>query len=152
MSNELSAIPSELSVTIEEWARWTIWALQGSIAKYKIKGSGALMKSFTYKLSYGADGMPKRVTIGFYQYGKFIDMGVGKGVKIGDVKGNAEVWRALSSGERKGQKTRKPKKWYSPTMYYEYQRMAELLVEKYKIEIPARFEYTMAERIQMNLD
>jgi hypothetical protein len=151
MNKEIDALPKDLALTIQRWAGWTIFALKKSIQQKKIKGSGLLKNSFTYKLTYGADGMPTKVSIGFNFYGKFIDMGVGKGVKISDVKGNAEKWRALASDEKRGQKHRIPVKWYSPTMYYEYQRLSELLVEKYAIEIPARFEYTMAERITMNL-
>lgn len=151
MSNTPSELPAELADTLTEWARWTIWALQGQIAKKKIKGSGALMRSFTHKVTYGADGMPTRITIGFYYHGKFVDMGVGKGVKISDVKGNAEKWRAKATDERKGVAHRRPKKWYSKEMYYQYQRAAEILVQKYAIELPARFEYTLSERIAMNL-
>jgi len=149
--NELNQLPKDLALTIMRWSNWTIFALKKSLQQKKVGSSGSLHKSFTYKLTYGSDGMPTKVTIGFYFHGKFVDMGVGRGVKISDVKGNAEKWRSLASDERKGIKPRRPKKWYSPTMYYEYQRLAEILTEKYAIEIPARFEYTLSERIVMNL-
>lgn len=151
MTKEPEPLEQEIGQLVNDWARWTIWALQGQIAKRGIKGSGALMRSFTHRLVYDTNGMPARVTIGFYYYGKFVDMGVGKGVKISDVKGNAEKWRALTTSERKGSRPRMPKKWYSKEMYYQYQRAAELLARKYAIEVPARFEYTLSERITMNL-
>lgn len=73
-------------------------------------------------------------------HGRFIDMGVGGGIKIENQRLNNEKWRFASKSERDGRKRRKPKKWYSPEMYHQYQRMAEILTQKYKIEIPARFE------------
>ncbi len=144
-------ISAELSRTVEQWARYTIWALQMEIVKKKIGSSGDLLRGFTHQMLYNADGTPRGVTIGFWYHGKFVDMGVGKGVKLENVKGNAEIWRSLSSGERKGRTHRRPKKWYSPVFYYEYQRLAELLVEKYALTLPARFEYTLSERVIMTL-
>lgn len=151
MSNEPEPIESELGTTIREWAKWTIWALQQEIVKKKIGVNGDLLRSFEHRVKVGAGGAVSGVTIGFYYHGRFVDMGVGKGIKLENVKGNAEVWRSLTSGERKGVRRRQPKKWYSPTMYYEYQRLAELLRDKYSLSIPARIEYTLSERIELKL-
>lgn len=151
MSNEPEPVETELSYTIREWARYTIWALQKEIVKKKIGATGSLLRSFEHNVKFGAGGSVSGVTIGFWYHGKFVDMGVGKGVKLENVKGNAEVWRSLASDERQGRKNRKPKKWYSPTMYYEYQRLAELLRDKYALSIPARLEYTLSERIEIKL-
>ena len=110
---------------------------------------GELYRSFTRRTTIGSDGMPTRVTIGFWYHGKFVDMGVGRGVKLENVKTMREIWSNKSRADRKGQKRRRPKKWYSPVMYHEYQRAAEILAGKYGIEIPARFEKLLSERIKI---
>jgi hypothetical protein len=150
MSNGKDEIDN-LEFTVSEWARYTVWALRVEMVKRKVGKTGALMRSFEYRMKKGPTGTPSGVTLGFLYHGKFVDMGVGKGVKLENVKGNAEVWRAMTRDERVGRNRRRPKKWYSRTMYYEYQRLAEILRDKYALAIPARFETTLSEKIQIKL-
>jgi len=150
-SGVFETLPEELQETLAAWSNITINELKLSMAA-KGMHLGRLYRSFHRKIELGADGMPRRVTIGFYYHGKFVDMGVGNGVKLENVKGNREIWRSKTRFERKqSKKPRAAKKWYSPTMYREYQRAAEILAQKYKIEIPARFEQLMSEEIKMKL-
>lgn len=137
-------IAVEVYGTMIRWAQITIKELRKSIAAKNVGSSGDLYKSFTYKIDVGANGMPTKVTIGFLFHGKFVDMGVGNGIRLENVKSNREVWQNKSKSERG--KLRKPKKWYSPTMYLEYQRAAEILAEKYSISLPARFEKLLSEK------
>jgi hypothetical protein len=140
-------LPYELQNTIESWAIISIRMLQISIVKRGLSTSN-LYRSFRYDIKYGSDGMPTKVTIGFLYHGKFVDMGVGNGQKMESIKGNREIWSNLPRADKKGKKRRVPKKWYSPTMYHEYQRAAEILAGKYGMEIPARFEKILSERIE----
>jgi predicted helicase len=152
MSNDQSmfdSLPIELQETLDKWSYITVNELKLSLAENKVH-LGNLYRSFTRQISYGADGMPTKVSIGFLFHGRFVDMGVSKGIKLENIKGNAEIWRNKSREQRKGQNHRRPKKWYSPTMYREYQRAAEILAGKYGIEIPARFENIFTERIELN--
>lgn len=136
---EFEGLPKELQETLSQWAYITVNELKLSMAAKRMH-LGDLYKSFTWKLFYDGNGMPTKVTIGYLWHGRFVDMGVGKGQKIGEIKSNREVWRYLGKEARAGRKARKPKKWYSPVMFYEYQRAAEILAGKYGIELPARFE------------
>jgi hypothetical protein len=140
-------LPYELQETLSKWSYITINELKLSMAS-KGMHLGDLYRSFTRSISYGADGMPTKVTIGFLYHGKFVDMGVGNGQKMESIKSNREVWINMSKAAKKGKTRRAPKKWYSPTMYHEYQRAAEILAGKYSIEIPARFEKILSERIE----
>lgn len=159
MANEtdqlFASLPEELQYTLKKWMKITIKELRDSLRKKRVREySGDLYRSFTGQIYYGADGMPTKVTIGFMFHGRFIDMGVGRGVKMENVKSNLQAWRALTRGEREtgrkaGQEPRKPKKWYSPTIYREYQRAAEILAGKYGIEIPARFESFMTQDVNI---
>lgn len=138
----LQGLPDELRTTITKWAEITIHELRQSMVKKYIGQSGDLYKSFQYKVFTDTNGNPTRVSIGFEYHGRFVDMGVGKGTRLENVKSNAEIWRYAAKNKR-SKNPRRPKKWYSPTMYREYQRAAEILAAKYGIEIPARFERMM---------
>lgn len=107
---------------IEDWARYTAERLQKSITRKKIGSSGALAYSQLYELSAAAGGDIGSVKHSFNYYGKFVDMGVGRGQKIESVKGNGEVW------QRAG---RKAKKWFSPTYYGQVSELRNLLAIKY---------------------
>ena len=136
----------KLQHTLKMWAKITIKELRKSIVNKGAYDTGALYKSFRYNLTYGENGIPTKVSIGFDMHGRFIDMGVGNGVKIENVKTNREIWRNLSRKEKKGKKNREPIKWYSKKMYHQYQVAAEILTSKYAIEIPARFEKLFKEK------
>lgn len=152
-----TGLPQDLQFTLKKWMKITIDELRKSLLEKRVREySGDLYRSFTGKIYYGADGMPSRVTIGFMFHGRFIDMGVGRGVKMENVKSNLQAWRAFTRGERAlgrkaGLEPRKPKKWYSPTIYREYQRAAEILAGKYGIEIPARFESFISQDVNINI-
>lgn len=136
----------ELQYTIKQWAKITIAQLRKKIIDKGAYDKGDLYKSFRYNITYGENGVPTKVSIGFLMHGRFIDMGVGKGVKIENVKTNREIWANLSRKGRKGKRIRKPIKWYSKEMYHQYQIAAEILASKYAIEIPARFEKLFTEQ------
>lgn len=148
--NVFDGISDELAETLHAWANITINELKWQMAMNMVH-LGSLYRSFTKKLEFGPDGSPKRVTIGFLYHGRFIDMGVGKGVKLENIKGNREIWRASSAAQRNNLNKRRPKKWYSPTIYKEYQRAAEILSKKYAIEIPARFENLLDKDIKIKI-
>ena len=149
--NDITAgLPSELTETMYAWANITINELRLSMIRRGVgTSSGELYKSFQSKLFTDGAGNPTRITIGFMYHGKFVDMGVGKGTRLENVKSNAEIWRFAAKNKR-SKNPRRPKKWYSPTMYKEYQRAAELLAGKYGIELPARFERMISIKDNLN--
>ena len=70
----------------EAWAKITIIKWKKKLASNKIGDTGTLLKSFKYNVLASAQGNVLKITLLFEYYGRFVDMGVGKGVKIGDVK------------------------------------------------------------------
>lgn len=126
---ELSA---EVEKTLRAWAAITIIKLRKSM-RDKGVATRHLYKSFSSNISY-TDGFPSAVTISFMFHGKFVDMGVGNGVKISDVKGNAAKWKSLPRKERKGLRPRLAKRWYSPVIYGEMNILSVLLLRKYGIQ------------------
>jgi len=112
------------------WAQITIKRWRRKIDRMKIgqHSSGELFRSFQYNVLASSGGDVQKIEFAFRYYGKFVDMGVGRGTKLGD--------QPISMGMRKfsgkflGIK-RVPKKWYSKTLYSETQRLVEILQEEY---------------------
>ena len=109
---------TDLSLTIEAWADIVMDNWLDKIDKLKIGLSWQLEDSLRNELIGNAGGIPERVEFTFNYYGKFVDMGVGKGVTIDMVKDRSDH-------------RRRPKKWYSATMYAEIIKLREILAKKY---------------------
>lgn len=108
----------------DAWAKITIKRWRKKIQGLQIGESGELAKSFLYDVVASAQGDLVKIDFAFKYYGKFVDMGVGRGTSIGGVKENATS-RKLE-GRMLGNQ-RRPKKWYSKTFYAEVARLSEIL-------------------------
>jgi hypothetical protein len=109
---------------VADWAKYTAQRLQKSAKKHGVKDTGDLIYSILYDV-IGAAGDTTGTKHTFNFYGKFSDMGVGRGQKIESVKGNGAII-ALASGKK-----RTPKKWFSKTYYAEVAELRNLLLVKY---------------------
>ena len=116
--------PKEIA---DKWAFYTIKIWKEKLWKFKIQGKG-LRSSFKSKVSADPDGAVIAIEFGFKYTGRFIDMGVGKGVRIGDVREN-KTSRYLQ-GKMLGNR-RMPKKWYSKTFYAEVSTLREIMAREY---------------------
>ena len=112
----------------QAWAKITIIKWKKKLASNRIGDTGTLLKSFKYNVLASARGNVLKITLLFEYYGRFVDMGVGKGVKIGDVKESATL-RTLS-GRMLGNR-RRPKKWYSKTFHAEVMKLSEIFAKEY---------------------
>ena len=114
----------------EAWAKITIQLWRKNLIRMKIgqNSSGDLNRSFKYKVVSGALGNVDRIEFAFNYYGKFPDMGVNKGTKLGD-RPACRGSRVLADNMLGG--VHKPKKWYSRTFYGEAQRLFEILQKEY---------------------
>lgn len=104
---------AELFEVLAEWGRRTDLVLRAEIGKLGIGVTEELLASVRYRVFQEAAGAG--YDLSFLDYGRFVDMGVGRGhgmdAKIERQKTNA----ALIRSQRK--KERKPKKWYSRAFY-----------------------------------
>jgi hypothetical protein len=112
----------------DAWAKITIKIWKDKMAKLKIGNSKALMDSFIHEVISSSGGDLMKIEFAFNYYGKFVDMGVGKGVKIGGVKEGATSRRL--EGKMIGNR-RRPKKWYSRTFAAEVMRLTEIIRQEY---------------------
>lgn len=106
-----------IKLTLKAWADITIDKWEQKIQTLKISYTHQLIESFANEVIANAGGDAARIEFAFNYYGKFVDMGVGKGVKIEDI-GMVQT-------------TRRPKKWYSKTFFTEITKLKYILAEKF---------------------
>jgi hypothetical protein len=119
-----ASLQLERKKVVDDWARYAAERLQKSIIKHKIGHSGSLSYSVLYDLKAMSTGEVTSTVHEFNYYGKFVDMGVGRGQKIEDVKTNGDLISVVGHGRR-------PKKWFSRTFYAEFHALGEILAKKY---------------------
>ena len=93
-------------IVIERWIR--------KIHSLRIGSSGELLKSLHSQVVSDSRDNPEKITFFYLYYGKFPDMGVGRGVKLGE-----------------SSETRKKKPWYSSVFIREVNTLGRLMAERY---------------------
>lgn len=106
---------TQLSETVLAWADIVIRNWEEKIHKLHVTDSYQLLNSFQHHVVLNANGDPLLVEFAFNFYGKFADMGVGKGTNLVE----------------QGNGLRKVKPWYSKTFFSEVKKLGEILAEKY---------------------
>ena len=107
--------------TVEAWAKYVIERWELEILRLNISATGQLLKSFTHTILTQANGNVEKITFAFEYYGKFVDMGVGRGVNIANIS----------------QSGRKAKPWYSKIFFSQVKKLSEIMKEKYGQEAKA---------------
>jgi hypothetical protein len=72
---------TNLGLTVEAWADFIMDRWETKIERLKIGHSGNLAKSFYQHVQTQANGNPELIIFTFEYFGKFVDMGVGRGEK-----------------------------------------------------------------------
>ncbi len=106
------------SQTIEAWAAYVIERWQLEIVRLGINSTGQLLRSFTSTITTQSGGNVDKIIFAYEYYGKFVDMGVGRGVTIAEV----------------AQSGRKPKPFQGKVFFSQVKKLAEILKEKYQNE------------------
>lgn len=119
---------TNLSLTAQAWAEIVLENWLERIDKLGIGYSFDHEQSYAFDVDSVGD-TPTQINLSYAWYMKFVDMGVGKGVRLEDVKSNRMEFSAGIGGSR-----RRPKKWYNKVLYREVFRLAQILSEKYGIK------------------
>lgn len=106
---------TNMNLTIEAWAEIVIDKWETMIGRLRIGHTSTLINSFTHHVVTQANGDPERIEFVFEYYGRFVDMGVGRGVTIGEVEFS----------------DRKRKPWYSKTFFSQVKKLGEIISVKY---------------------
>lgn len=111
---------TNIGITVDAWAKIVIERWETKIQALKIGHTGNLAKNFTMHVFTQANGDPQKIEFAFEYYGKFVDMGVGRGIPLGKVESVNNY--------------RKRKPWYSPVFFGQVKEFARILAEKYGIK------------------
>jgi len=140
---------TDLRLTLEAWADIVIKNWIAKIMKLQAYDTMALSESFGRHVVGNSNGVPERVEFAFMFYGRFVDMGVGKGkgaaggmsrdqkrivkrqLKMGHTDMAFHKKKAFENYNDKYLKEREAKPWYSSTLFAEVQKLQAILAEKY---------------------
>lgn len=100
------------------WAEIVIERWQARMEALDVGDTGTLLRSFRAQVEHDANNDPTKVTFTFLLYGRFPDMGVGRGVSFKDVP---------SPG-------RPVKPWYSKTFLAEVLKLGRMTATRYGID------------------
>lgn len=115
------------------------------IKEMKIGHEGDLQDSFRGTVKKSSSEIRGRMNYNYY--GRFVNLGVGKGVTLAEMKSGV----SLTKG-RKGKTTRrKPKPWYSDTLPYETHRLSEIYAEAVSVDAGAKLAAQLNAKIEIKV-
>jgi len=115
---------------VEAWAKITVDKFHEALDEHEIGLlDGDLWRSIAFELARNG-GNIEEVIFKLRAYGRFVDMGVGRGVPIGG-KGSSAFEKSRKDNGQLHQYGRKPKHWYSTTKTREVAILRLVLVSKY---------------------
>lgn len=127
MSNEQPPIsPRELAV---KWLDITVDRFTANIASMRILHTAALLVSFRKQVIGAAEGDELKLRLSYALYGKFVDMGVGRGMGKGITRTDDGYNRLRNGRGQLKHKPRAPRPWYSTEIFHQTMRLAELMQE-----------------------
>ena len=108
----------------QAWAKMMVTIWLDKIATLNIRDTGALFSSFQTQVAMQANGDVDKIVFSYLYYGRMVDMGVGRGLKMED------------SGK-------KGKPWYNKAWYHSIKLLTEKRVEIYGEEFQAMIFETL---------
>jgi hypothetical protein len=143
MTNNLTT-PVDIQLQTDElftaWAKITIDRLYEALSGLGIALDGPLRKSIQTEV-IKADGDVEAVILKFLRYGRFVDMGVGKGVTL------ADVHKLTKKGKPN---KRRSKTWFSKTYYAEVLKVKLIYIKKFNREIPLQIKEALFSQIEIS--
>jgi hypothetical protein len=128
-----------MDAAVKGWADVAIQRFKEALTKQGVEEySRDLLESLVAELSRSGGDIEK-VIIKFKGYGRFVDMGVGRGVAKGE-KGSKAFGKYRQDNGKLKKYGRKSKPWYSKTKTREVAILRELLVTQYKVNTLAEIE------------
>jgi hypothetical protein len=123
-----------IALTVEAWADIVIKNWQRRITELKIGQTGQLYDSFRSEVISNSGDFPERVEFAFNYYGRFVDMGVGRGMPIGTIQQlGGEFFKKRNERGQLLTHNRRAKKWYSSVMYSQAIKLSSIMQAKYGI-------------------
>lgn len=137
--------------TVEKWLEYTLIDLRENLRKLKINDTGHLLASVQGHLVAAAGGDVQRLTIAYAAYGKFVDMGVGRGMGAGIRKRDSDYARIRDERGRLGQYSRKPRPFASKVIGKQAFRLSVLLSDYFGETITANIQNALPAQVTITL-
>jgi hypothetical protein len=100
----------------KEWTAKTEAILKNELQKHKIGVTGTLANSIKSQVD-AKIGDTIEIAFQFARHGRFVDMGVGRGMPLGTRAQKTDYFDFRNDKGQLHKHTRKPKKWYSRPFY-----------------------------------
>ncbi|MGI4871459.1 MAG: hypothetical protein ACRYFX_09810 [Janthinobacterium lividum] len=120
--------PRELAT---QWLDITVERFVANLRRLRVQDTGALLASFKTDVIGAAEGDQLRLRLSYALYGKFIELGVGRGMGAGVKKGDDGYDRIRNGRGQLRRKQRQARPWYSTEMAHQTHRLAELVLDLY---------------------
>lgn len=128
---------------VDAWAKYAIERFKKELKKKKIGKSGELERSFSKALQL-RDGDVEAVMIAFNMYGRFRDMGVGRGLSAYERFTNrANQAAAKSYGAKVDYVHRGAKRWFNKPKMSQIYKLGEILARSTDAAVSAKVQETM---------
>lgn len=142
---------------VADWLKYTIADLKKAMEKKRISDArNNLLESIQGNLVYANPTNISKIVLKFLKHGRFVDMGVGRGVPIGSQAKKHDFYKkrytentATTKREQLREYNRKPKKWYSTTMPGKEKDLTKLLLDNFGIETVQFLEKSIREDIEI---
>lgn len=137
--------------TVEKWLEFTLSNLRENLRKLKINDTGHLLASVQGHLVAAAGDDAQKLSIAYAVYGKFVDMGVGRGMGAGVRKRDSDYARIRDERGQLHKYSRKARPFSSKEIGRQTRRLSVLLSDFYGKNIIANIEDALPTQLTINL-
>jgi hypothetical protein len=145
-NNELPSLT--IAGVSEEVMQWflpiMVERLEKELGVQSVGFTGKLRDSFKYKVRAAGNKVSGEVKFNFY--GRFVDMGVGKGVTLGEKQNN----RQISSNRSGLTHKRVAKPWFSKVYALERERLSEIMAGRLQ-KLVLKFSEDLNQKVEIKL-
>jgi hypothetical protein len=137
--------------TVEKWLEYTLDDLRESLRKLKIDDTGHLLASVQGHLVAAAGDDVQKLSIAYAVYGKFVDMGVGRGMGAGVRKRDSDYQRIRDERGQLHKYSRKARPWSSKVIGKQAMRLSIILSDYYGETTVASIQQALPNQVQITL-
>ena len=122
-NNELPEVvlQSTMETTMRDFIRFAQEKFEKSVLRHDVRHEGDLFESFRNRVSSRSGNITGDIKFNFY--GRFVDMGVGKGITLIEKQSG----RGLTPNRNPSRIARKAKPWFSPIWTSQRQKLSQVL-------------------------
>ena len=111
----MATIGNDKQAYYEAWAQMMVSIWQDKIISLGVRDTGELLASFEKETVIQSNGDIGKIVFSYLYYGRMRDMGVGRGVPMGEVEGS----------------NRRPAPWYNKAFFRSVKVLTEKMAELY---------------------